>query len=66
MKRKKIFINKINFKHRRIQSPNAAIHKIRLQEIIVALHRVYLQPDGAIYNALIQAIIIQFIKSCIK
>lgn len=37
-------------------SPSAAIHKIRLQEIIVALHRVYLEPDGPIYNALIQTI----------
>ena len=43
------------FKQRPIQSPNAAIHKIRLQEIIVALHRVYLEPDGTVYNALIQA-----------
>lgn len=37
-------------------SPSAAIHKIRLQEIIVALHRVYLEPDGPIYNVLIQTI----------
>ncbi len=44
------------FQHRPIQSPRAAIHKIRLQEILVALHRVYLEPDGPIYNALIQSI----------
>lgn len=43
-------------KHFRNPSPSAAIHKIRLQEIIVALHRVYLEPDGPIYNVLIQTI----------
>ena len=37
------------------QSPSVAIHKIRLQEIIVALHRVYLEPDGMIYKTLIYA-----------
>ncbi|UJR10133.1 hypothetical protein I4U23_014352 [Adineta vaga] len=42
--------------HRSIQSPNQAIQKIRLQELLVALHRVYLEPDGPIFNALIQAI----------
>lgn len=35
---------------------SATIHKIRIQEILVALHRVYLEPDGPIYNALIQTI----------
>ncbi|UJR35904.1 hypothetical protein I4U23_028647 [Adineta vaga] len=39
------------------QSLSATIHKIRLQEIMVALHRVYLEPEGPIYNALIQAIV---------
>jgi hypothetical protein len=39
-------------KNRLKQSPSATIHKIRLQEIIVALHRVYLEPDGPIFNAL--------------
>ncbi|CAF0970934.1 unnamed protein product [Rotaria sp. Silwood1] len=43
-------------KHRPHQSPSALIHKIRLQEIIVALHRVYLEPDGSIHNALIHTI----------
>ncbi|CAF2650945.1 unnamed protein product [Rotaria sp. Silwood2] len=38
------------------QTLSATIHKIRLQEIMVALHRVYLEPDGPIYNALIQAV----------
>jgi hypothetical protein len=38
------------------QTLSATIHKIRLQEIMVALHRVYLEPDGPIYNALIQTI----------
>ncbi|CAF4565927.1 unnamed protein product, partial [Rotaria socialis] len=38
------------------QPPNALIHKIRLQEIIVALHRVYLEPEGAIHSALFHAI----------
>lgn len=47
---------KINFKHQSKRSPSATIHKIHLQEIIVALHRVYLQPEGAICNALIQAV----------
>ncbi|CAF2525734.1 unnamed protein product [Rotaria sp. Silwood2] len=42
--------------HRLHQSPSALIHKIRLQEIIVALHRVYLEPDSTIHNALIHAI----------
>ncbi len=43
-------------KNRSKPSSSATIHKIRLQEIIVALHRVYLEPDGPIFNALIQAI----------
>ncbi|CAF0753356.1 unnamed protein product [Rotaria sp. Silwood1] len=38
------------------QTLSATIHKIRLQEIMVALHRVYLEPDGPIYTALIQAV----------
>ena len=43
-------------KNRKNPSASAAIHKIRLQEIIVALHRVYLEPDGPIYNVLVQTI----------
>lgn len=43
-------------KNRPSQTLSATIHKIRLQEIMVALHRVYLEPDGPIYNALIQAV----------
>lgn len=43
-------------KNRSNQTLSATIHKIRLQEIMVALHRVYLEPDGPIYNALIQTI----------
>ncbi|CAM4822853.1 unnamed protein product [Rotaria magnacalcarata] len=57
----------IHLKHRAIktredsnnhsnQPPNALIHKIRLQEIIVALHRVYLEPESAIHSALFHAI----------
>ncbi|CAF0970695.1 unnamed protein product [Rotaria sordida] len=57
-----LFINIIkhdaakNRLNRRSQTLSATIHKIRIQEIMVALHRVYLEPDGPIYNALIQAI----------
>ena len=43
-------------KNRPSQTSSATIHKIRLQEILVALHRVYLEPDGPICNALIQSI----------
>ncbi|CAF1206680.1 unnamed protein product [Rotaria sordida] len=42
--------------YRSHQSSNALIHKIRLQEIIVALHRFYLEPNGSIHKALIHAI----------
>ncbi|CAF1118617.1 unnamed protein product [Rotaria sordida] len=42
--------------YRSHQSSNALIHKIRLQEIIVALHRFYLEPNGLIHKALIHAI----------
>ncbi|CAM2713429.1 unnamed protein product [Rotaria socialis] len=42
--------------NRPTQTLSATIHKIRVQEIMVALHRVYLEPDGPIYYALIQAI----------
>ena len=45
-----------SFQNRPSQTLSATIHKIRLQEIMVALHRVYLEPDGPIYNALIQTI----------
>jgi len=38
------------------RSASVVIHKIRLQEIIVGLHRVYLEPDGPIYNVLLQTI----------
>jgi len=38
------------------RSASVVIHKIRLQEIIVGLHRVYLEPDGPIFNALIRSI----------
>ncbi|CAF1679001.1 unnamed protein product [Adineta ricciae] len=41
-----------NRSHRSIQSPSLAIHKIRLQELLVALHRVYLEPDGPVFNKL--------------
>ncbi|CAF3539007.1 unnamed protein product [Adineta steineri] len=44
-----------NHTKRSQQTLSATIHKIRLQEIMVALHRVYLEPEGPIYNALIQA-----------
>ena len=37
-------------------SPGASIHKIRLQEMIVALHRHYLEPDGPMFNAITQAV----------
>ncbi|CAF2052010.1 unnamed protein product [Rotaria magnacalcarata] len=42
--------------NRPTQTLSATIHKIRVQEIMVALHRVYLEPDGPIYFALIQTI----------
>ncbi|CAF3561273.1 unnamed protein product [Adineta steineri] len=45
-----------NRRRRPIQSPNSTIHKIRLQELLVALHRVYLEPEGPIFNALMQAV----------
>jgi hypothetical protein len=45
----------LTYKNRPRQTPSATIHKIRLQEILVALHRVYLEPDGPIYNVLVQA-----------
>ncbi|CAF1007532.1 unnamed protein product, partial [Didymodactylos carnosus] len=38
------------------ETNSALILKIRLQEIIVALHRVYLEPDGPIYVALLKSI----------
>ena len=38
------------------QTTSAIIHKIRLQEILVAVHRVYLEPEGPIYNSIIDVI----------
>ena len=49
-------IPNILFQRRPLRSASARIHQIRLQEMIVALHRVYLEPDGPIFNTLIQVI----------